>query len=331
MPWSEAPAWLWPSVVGLLVSALGTVWAQVYARRQGLLDQPGERRSHPQPTARGGGVGIAIACGLTCCGLALTVSALWGWIGAGLVLVAAMGWWDDHRNLPAWPRLLAHLVAGGLLTTGLLLHGVPFKTAMVAWGLVPVLVNIWNFMDGIDGLAGSQAGLGALAAAAVLPGVGQVLAMAMVAACLGFLPFNCPKARIFLGDVGSGALGYLMAVLLALAMAVHPPIMWPVLLLPASLFLVDASMTLAWRVRHGQRWWQPHVQHLYQRLARRYGHPRVTAAYAGWTLLAFGSMLILMRSAEGPAFAGGMAWLLVTVAVWHRLHRKTGESEGISS
>ncbi|MDE2407349.1 MAG: hypothetical protein KGL91_05750 [Xanthomonadaceae bacterium] len=322
---------LLPALLAFVVSALGTGWARRHGRRKGLLDQPGARRSHQRPTPRGGGIGIAMAGLAVIVVLARTETASWYWVGAGLLSVSLTGWRDDHRSLPILPRLVAHLLAGILLAVALLQQGHGWTLAVLAILLVPALVNAWNFIDGIDGLAASQAGLCALASGCVLAGPAQALAWVVAAACAGFLPFNVPVARIFLGDVGSGALGYLMAVLLLSGFAARPWMHWPLLLLPMSAVLLDAGLTLVWRIRRGDRWWQPHVQHLYQRAARRAGHARITAAYAGWTGLAIGIMLALLSLGEAGGFAGGAAFILLTVALWFRLHRTADGGEGFGS
>ena len=206
MPWSEQGLLAACAVGALAISATGTAWAIVYARRRGMLDQPGERRSHATATPRGGGIGIVIA-------LLLALGLLGWWrdapswwsMAAGLLLVASVGWWDDHRPLPIVVRLGAHVAAGLALALGLHLQGAGLPAVLAALVLVPGLVNAWNFMDGIDGLAASQALLCATGLACLLAGPWQLLGFVMTAACLGFLPFNLPPARIFLGDVGSGA------------------------------------------------------------------------------------------------------------------------------
>ena len=313
------------------LSGLATAWARAHARRRGLVDQPGDRRSHELPTPRGGGIGIALVGLCTCGWLALAGGGVWAWTGFGLALVAAAGWWDDHRPVPAWPRLLAHVAAGACLAAGVLQAGAPLAVAAAALLLVPVLVNVWNFIDGIDGLAASQALLAALALAWVLAdGQATALGLALAAACAGFLPFNLPKARIFLGDVGSGALGYLLAVLVVLGLPGHSLAAWPLLLLPLAPCLVDVGLTLAVRMVRGEAWWQPHVQHLYQRLARRCGHPRATLAYAGWTALSIGIMLALYRTPNGWAGVGAAVFFVMSIDAWRRMQRKLGNgSEGI--
>src|SRR5690606_23140662 len=145
-----------------------------------------------------------------------------------------------------------------------------------------VLVNIWNFMDGIDGIAAGQA-LVVAGAWALLAGQGPVLwlGLALAGGALGFLPFNFPRARVFLGDVGSGALGYGLAALLALGALGQSPATRVAWLLPLQPFLIDGSLTLLARMVAGEAWWRPHVQHAYQCWARRRGaHVPVTLAYA---------------------------------------------------
>lgn len=308
-------------MLAIAASAAATAWARAHARRNGMLDAPGERRSHSAPTPRGGGIGIVLVALFACAWLGGREGVLWWWVGAGLLLVAGAGWWDDHRPLPAWPRLLAHIAAGACLACGLWAHGAEPASVACAFLLVPVLVNVWNFIDGINGLAASQAMLAALGLAYVLTGFGQMLAITVAAACAGFLPFNLPKARIFLGDVGSGALGYLLAVLIAIGIAQRVPGSWPLLLLPVAACAIDSGLTLLWRALRGQPWWQPHVQHLYQRLARRLGHPAVTLLYAGWTILAIVMLVMLMQAPVASGWLGLAAFVVVSCGAWWRLHR----------
>lgn len=334
MQWSDpagVPAFA-VALVAALVSVLGSAWAIGHAHRRGMLDAPGERRSHASATPRGGGVGIVVACLVACAWLAAVEGAAWLLVGAGLVLVAGVGWWDDHRPLPAWPRLLAHAGAALLLGLSLLWQGAGPWVAVVGTVLGLGLVNAWNFMDGINGLASSQALLCAAALAWVAPPAAGMLGLVMAAACIGFLPFNFPRARLFLGDVGSGSLGYLLAVLLANAFAAHPPGSWPLLLLGPLAMLVDSSLTLAWRVRRGERWWQPHVSHAYQRWARAQGHARVTLAYGLWTAAALGFMLAALNGAVAVRITVAAGWGLGCLLAWRWLHRAyAGRTEGFGS
>jgi UDP-N-acetylmuramyl pentapeptide phosphotransferase/UDP-N-acetylglucosamine-1-phosphate transferase len=190
-------------------------------------------------------------------------------------------------------------------------------------------VNVWNFMDGINGIAVSQAAIVAAAIAAASPSTAAA-GIAVAAACIGFLPFNFPRARIFLGDVGSGALGLLVACLCVRAGGAR--IVDAVLvMLPLSAFLVDAGLTLARRVLRRERWWEPHAQHLYQALARRHGHTAVTLAYAAWTSLASLAMLAL-RDASTAFIMASLALCYTTAAIlWRALQHEVATERDVSS
>jgi UDP-N-acetylmuramyl pentapeptide phosphotransferase/UDP-N-acetylglucosamine-1-phosphate transferase len=314
----------WPAGVGILsvlaVSCLGTWLARRYALARRLIDQPGARRSHSVATPRGGGIAIVAAMLV-----ALLLAALWspderlplGGIGIGLLLVAAVGWIDDHRPLSPWTRLAVHAAAAACLGAALVSSGGGEGAALGGALLALVLTNVWNFMDGIDGLAASQALLAALGCVLVTGANGPVfLPLALAAACAGFLPYNLPRARIFLGDVGSGALGYLLAALVAFQ-AVRVPADALLLLLPMSAFLVDATLTLGRRVLRGEQWWLPHTQHAYQRWARHCArHGLVTSAYAGWTtvmllnlqLASAAGVAVKMFVLSGSCLVGAITW-----------------------
>jgi UDP-N-acetylmuramyl pentapeptide phosphotransferase/UDP-N-acetylglucosamine-1-phosphate transferase len=265
--------------------------ASAYARRRGLLDLPGRRRSHAVPTPRGGGIGIvgavlAIALGPR----AIAGDALAATLGAALLAVAAIGWWDDHRPLSARLRLVVHLGAALAVALGVLgaPHDLPAAAALVLVALaIAWSVNLHNFIDGINGLLGLQALAIAsvLGASAALAGE-DVLArwcVVVAAACAGFLPFNLPRARIFLGDVGSGALGLLLGALALLAWR-RGVLDGGALLMLLSACAVDATATLVSRMARGRRWWRPHREHLYQWLVRSgASHDRVALLYLAWT------------------------------------------------
>ncbi len=324
MPWSEPVALLAAGFAAVAVSALGTWAAIAYARTRGLYDQPGERRSHTTSTARGGGIGIVVAALIACVFLAVRSgdSASWGLIGLGLFAVAAAGWWDDHRPLSPWPRLGVHALSALALAFALHLQGAGAAACIAAFVLALCLVNAWNFMDGIDGLAASQALLCGLALAWVLAPDGRLLGVVLAGACLGFLPFNFPRARVFMGDVGSGALGYLVAVLLACGFASQSPVSWPLLLLAPMAMLADTGLTLCWRFRRGERWWQAHVDHAFQRWSFHRGHALVTLAYGFWTILSLGFMLMLHRRGGAAGLACFIAWAAVSAIAWRWLHRR---------
>lgn len=334
MPWSDPARLLGIGLAAAVVAALGAAWALGHARRHGLIDVPGERRSHQVDTSRGGGIGIVIACLVCLLAMAWYYSGHVGWwlIAAGLALVAGVGWLDDHRPLPAWPRLAVHALAATLLAVSLHLGGSGVVVCLMGFVLAMGLINAWNFMDGINGLATSQALLCGLAFA-LLPGfAAPILGLVIAGACLGFLPFNFPHARIFLGDVGSGALGYLIAVLIAIGLTSSPVRDWPLLLLAPLAMLVDSSLTLLWRMRRGERWWQPHVEHVFQRWSRRTGHFRVTLAYALWTTIVIAVMLSMWGRPDNTGLTAFLACVTAAMLGWWWLHRRYARhTEGFGS
>jgi UDP-N-acetylmuramyl pentapeptide phosphotransferase/UDP-N-acetylglucosamine-1-phosphate transferase len=314
------------ATLSFAIALAGTWLARRYALRAALLDHPGERRSHAVATPRGGGIAIvaamipvfAVLCMRDAQSRLLLVPP-----AIGLLLVAGIGWYDDHRPLPASLRLAVHAVAASLLAWALHAAGGGAMVAAGGFVLALVLVNVWNFMDGIDGLAASQALLAALAYA-LFAGIGSGdaiawLGMALAAGCAGFLPFNLPRARIFLGDVGSGALGYLVAVLAALSSRGADAPRAALLMLPLLAFAVDASLTLGRRILRRERWWEPHVQHAYQAAARRYGHGPVMAGFLGWTSVASTFMLSLRQAPAIVIICATTVSLALACGAWWAL------------
>lgn len=314
----------------LLLSLAFTGASLVYARRRGLLDQPGQRRSHRVPTPRGGGIGIVAAillAGLPAWRM-LGASVSW-WslaaVAAAVIAVALIGWRDDHAPLPVLPRLVVH--AGAALLVGIVVLWPWAARDGRAWWilmpLVPILIgciNIHNFMDGIDGILGQQGlfvmlGFGVLAVWMGDTGMAG-LAFATAAGCLGFLVFNVPPARIFMGDVGSGALGLAIGAAGALVVQRNPAMLWACAILPSA-FLVDGGCTLVRRMLGGQRWYAPHRQHLYQWLVRiNWSHARTDVAYMIWNLAVVAPLAWL-----AACHPRNGAWLLLAAylagaAVW---------------
>ena len=323
MPWSE------PGVVGwlafhLLFAMAGTWLARRYALRRRLLDHPGERRSHAVATPRGGGVAIALTLLLACGWLAWRHPAqapmLSGW-GVGLAMVALAGWFDDHRPTSPWLRLGVHVVAALLFAAGTWYHAGWSWLVLLAFAAPLVLTNVWNFMDGIDGLAASQAALAAAALAWLAGGPWAWLALALFAACCGFLPFNAPRARIFLGDVGSGATGFAVGGLLTAA-AMTDARAGLLALFPLSAFLLDAGLTLGNRMRRGERWWTPHVSHAYQICSRSLErHAPVTLAYALWTLLGLAPLFFFRNVSFTSLIIPLLTWYACGSLLWLWLQR----------
>jgi Fuc2NAc and GlcNAc transferase len=283
--------------VAFLSSALITALLRRYLVRRKVLDIPNERSSHSVPTPRGGGLGIVLVFLLAVLWLVqggfLAGSLGWALIGGGLA-VAVAGFLDDRFRVPAQVRLLFHFAAAGWALWKLNGMG-PLYLGSIVWnwgwlgqflaliGLV-WMINLYNFMDGIDGIAGVEAlcvsGSGALLLAwSGLAGLSSV-AMALAAASAGFLVWNWPPARIFMGDAGSGFLGFVLAVLAISSAKERPALLWPWLIL-LSVFTVDSILTLLRRVITGERWYEAHRSHAYQHAARRHrSHLKVTLTVA---------------------------------------------------
>ena len=317
---------LWCAVFAVL-GATGTWLARVYALRRNLMDAPGERRSHTVPTPRGAGIAIVLAMLVALVALIARLPqelVLLAGATIGLVLVAAIGWLDDHRPLSPWSRLAVHALAAGWLAAAFWLTGSAGATALMVFVAALVLVNAWNFMDGIDAIAAGQAVVVVAALVLLAPAPLPVfLGLAFVAATLGFLPFNLPRARAFLGDVGSGSLGYLVALFAGLAAREAPLAAWASVVLPLAPFLVDTGLTLATRMLRGERWWEPHVTHAYQCAARRFGHGRVSIAYAVWAALG-GTLAVWMAAGRVTPEGSSMlvlAWFTLTTLAWYSARR----------
>jgi Fuc2NAc and GlcNAc transferase len=280
--------------------------ARRFALAHGVLDVPNERSSHRTPTPSGGGIAIVASTLAGASALAwsseIDVALYLALCGGGLV-IAAVGFMDDRHPLPAGVRLSAHVVAA--LWALCCLGGLPpllLGHAVIQFGwfgyLLGVLgigwtLNLFNFMDGIDGIAASEGAFIVWGAAliAVLGGhcTGAcAMGITVGAACCGFLWWNWPPAKIFMGDVGSGYLGYLIGVL-AIADARDNPVALLVWAILGGLFFVDATVTLLRRLLRGERVHQAHRTHAYQWLARRWAsHRAATSAVllvdAAWLL-----------------------------------------------
>ena len=286
------------SLVALLALAVTAVCTQVltgYARKMSIVDTPNQRSSHKTPTPRGGGVAIVATSTLGFLGAAglgfLEYQLALALVVGGLT-VAIVGFIDDRRTVPSWARLVVHLGAASwavfvLDGTPILQLGAQIVTLDGPWLLFNVLAIVWvlnlfNFMDGIDGIAASQAIFVCLAGAVlgILAGTSTVAIAAVILAgsSLGFLFWNWSPAKIFMGDAGSGYLGYIIAVL-ALAAAFDSPVQIMVWLVLGGVFFVDATVTLTRRLIRGERVYEAHRSHAYQWLARRWdSHQRVTLA-----------------------------------------------------
>jgi Fuc2NAc and GlcNAc transferase len=286
---------------GLMAFATGLLLQRALialGRRRGILAIPDHRSSHVAPTPTSGGVGFVLPV-LAWAGIAIgsqpgVATALL----TGGLLVALVGLWDDLQPRSASLRLTVHGLGAGIGLTLLAWH----NADLIDWGsLAPWviagtlliglvwLINLYNFMDGIDGLAAGQAMVfvaGVLIVGAATPAMGAGIAVLGGAVC-AFFWYNRAPARIFMGDVGSGFLGFMIGVFaVALVAERRLSAAAPVILLAP--FIVDASYTLAVRAVTGQRITAPHRYHAYQRLADRIGHGAVTSS-----LLAYGALWLI--------------------------------------
>lgn len=337
MPSASAPIF-WTSAA-LVLSALLT-WASIaYAKHRRLIDEPGMRRSHTVPTPRGGGIGIVVAilvCGLLPPIANATEGITFWWLAPAVVGVALVGWVDDHGELSIATRFAVHCAAalsafvvpllpvaisGGPATwlIVLMLGGGFAAAALTVWS-----INLHNFMDGIDGILALQSIFVFWTLAALFAAIdenAQAWQLALwAAAVLGFVPFNFPRARIFMGDVGSGVLGFLIAVAVIWQL-LHPRIAFATGVVACSAFVTDATCTLVSRMVRGRRWYSAHREHLYQWLVRcGNSHARVVAYYMGWNLLivlpVIGWMNRSIASEAGNASPGfGEAVLVYALAI----------------
>jgi UDP-N-acetylmuramyl pentapeptide phosphotransferase/UDP-N-acetylglucosamine-1-phosphate transferase len=296
-------------------------------------DIPNDRSLHDRPTPRVGGWGIAPVSVLA---ILFIAPSLWC-AAAATVFLAAVSQVDDRRGLPARVRFAAHLIA--------VVGFVVLYPAQVPWWflaglsfLMLWLVNLYNFMDGADGLAGGMAlfGFGGYAIAALTgahPLPELALACAAVAgAALGFLLFNFHPARIFLGDAGSISLGFLAGALGYWGWSHGAwPVWFPVIVFAP--FITDASITLARRVLRGEKFWQAHREHYYQRMVRSgMGHARTATAW--YAVMAAGIMiaLYLLGRSSAVQWCVAAAWIavlcLMGVAVdlrWRRFQSTLSE------
>ena len=316
--------------VVFLLSWLGTELFRRFSLKRSILDIPNERSSHATPVPRGGGILVVILS------LAVYVIAAayyhnsisFGFL-IGATLVAAISLADDLVSIPFFIRLAVHMVAAAVLIYDIgsltAIH-LPMTGRDISFGLagpaVTVfwlvwMINSYNFMDGIDGIAGTQA----LVAAGGWMVIGynvetqavMVFCASVAASVAGFLLHNWSPARIFMGDVGSAFLGFTFgAIPLLIAreshfdsgwlFAIAITILWP--------FLFDTVYTLLRRTVKGERLWEAHRSHLYQRLvAAGYSHRAVSLLYGSSTLVLTSLAVIALAS------PGRVEWLLLVLSI----------------
>ncbi|MBM3106671.1 glycosyltransferase family 4 protein [Pseudomonas sp. V1] len=290
------PLWTFGITALAGVAALGLTWLlRRYALARSIMDIPNARSSHSVPTPRGGGVAIVVAFLVALIwmggGGIIEPSITWALLGAG-ASIAVLGFLDDHGHIAARWRLLGHF--GASLWALLWLGGLPplivfgaeldlgWLGHLLALFYLVWLLNLYNFMDGIDGIASVEAittclGACLLYVLAGIPGLVPV-SLVLAAAVAGFLFWNFPPARIFMGDAGSGFLGIALGVLSLQAAWASSNLFcaWLILL---GVFIVDATVTLLRRLMRGDKVYEAHRSHGYQFASRQYGrHLPVTLA-----------------------------------------------------
>lgn len=319
-------------VIPGLLAWLGTAWVHCYAERLRLVRVPNHRSSHIRPTPNGGGLGIVVGGAIAGTWVAWAGGTVL-WVVLGLSLfVAGVGLWNDVRDLPAWTRFGVQVAAcGGLLIAlgampdvTLIPASLPEGGRMVVagWVLSALLlltavwwINLFNFMDGIDGIAGSQAvfmlvvgvGLAACGHPDVVAEPAWIWMLCVAAATVGFLLLNWPPAKVFMGDVGSTYLAFMIFTFALLSVQADwmSYVAWLVL---AAVFVADATVTLLTRMVRGERWYEAHRSHVYQRLARRWGgHRSVTLLTIALNVLWLAPLAWACQA--GPQWAFGFAAL----------------------
>ncbi len=328
-------------VVVAVAAFLMTAWLRRYALAKSLLDIPNGRSSHAMPTPRGGG--LAVVIGFL---LALPVlqgfgggsnELLWALLGAG-GWVALVGFLDDHRHVPARWRLLAHFT--GAAWALICLGGLPPLTVWIELDLgwaghvlamfyLVWLVNLFNFMDGIDGIAGIEVVTVCTGASVLFHAGGDSAGWAepavLAASTMGFLAWNFPKAKIFMGDAGSGFLGMIVGIFSIHAAWIRPELFWGWIIL-LGVFIIDATVTLLRRVANGERFYEAHRSHAYQHASRLYAdHTKVSLAVGTINLLWLLPIAILVTKLRWDPLIG----LLVAYAplLWLAFRFNAGKKE----
>ncbi|WP_411959326.1 MraY family glycosyltransferase [Pseudomonas sp. s4] len=295
---------IWLILGAGFTSLLMTAALRRYALARSLLDIPNARSSHTLPTPRGGGVSFVVTflAAVLVLGLGwndtIVPGLQYGLLGAG-GLIALIGFMDDHGHIAARWRLLGHFAAAGwgLYWLGgmppLAVFGVQLAPAVlgIVIGLLYLvwLLNLYNFMDGIDGLASIEAICVCLGGALLYWATGNTqaiwLPMLLAVTVAGFLFWNFPPARIFMGDAGSGFLGVVLGLLALQAAWINPLLFWGWLIL-LGVFVVDATFTLIRRLIRGEKVYEAHRSHAYQYASRRFGsHLPVSLSVAAINLL----------------------------------------------
>jgi len=317
----------WLAIV--LLSGLLTGMFTWYARRRGMFDVPLERHSHTVPTPRGGGAGIVASLVIAVLLQPAESVSLTFWsygLMPGFIVLSLLGWRDDQVSLPAGFRFAVQVLVSLYLLWCFHSYGLGggWWPLLGAWIYLLWMTNLYNFMDGSNGMAGFQGVFAGLVLAVLFGNAGDsqtaLVCFLLAGACFGFLPWNLGKPRVFMGDVASGSLGFALGAILTYGVfsgSFSVSVAWMVMLV----FMCDSTLTLIARVLRGEQWYTPHKQHLYQRLiARGWSHGSVLLLYQMVNLIVVAPAIAV--AVNYPASAApvasvltmvlGMSWLLTT-------------------
>ena len=305
----------------------------VLAQKSGMIAEPGQRQSHEVATPTGGGLGLVFSIVMTSLCLQLVYSFPGFWWQAmlpGVLFLAIVGWFDDKRPISFMLRLLVQL-AVSLWLLGF--SWVQFSMSNIGLFLVAMVAMVWmmnlyNFMDGSNGMAGFQGVFAGVTIAVLLHADGQyamaLLALGVAASCAGFLPLNFPRARVFMGDVASVPLGFIFASLAVYGILVGS-LSWQVVCLLMSVFIVDATLTLFARVIRGEQWYTAHAQHIYQRLiGQGWSHRRVLLVYQAINVVLVLPAIMLAEIYPQFAMMTVVFNFLLLGACWQLANRRLG-------
>lgn len=346
-------------LLALCISLVATRFVLGQLQRRNVLDIPNERSSHVVPTPRGGGWGIVIGTiGASAIVLPFTTGTtdtIWAaGLGLAVLIAVALSWRDDLGGLPVRIRLAVQYAAAGIALAALYWTGSPYLDAIPVSGpmsgpmsgalAIPIFalilaivltgyvwfINLYNFMDGIDGISAIETGSVLIAMALIATHAGVALPVLVIyplicaGAALGFLAWNWHPAKVFLGDVGSVPLGIIVGFFL-LAFASHGFLV-SAMILPLY-YIADATITLLRRLIRGEKVWQAHRSHWYQRAAQVIGHRKtvlvVLAGNAGLALLA-----LFALSQPLAAFTLALVWTALLLGLLSHLAKTVDDAIG---
>jgi UDP-N-acetylmuramyl pentapeptide phosphotransferase/UDP-N-acetylglucosamine-1-phosphate transferase len=320
---------------GFVTFAVASVLTPVlaaWARRRNFLDVPNDRSSHVIATPRIGGAALVVAV-LTGLIVFRVLDAALGFksliVLGGSVAIAVLGLIDDFRHLPAVARLVVQTLAAIAVVAGIgpaplpWLDGEGPVAAFITVFWIVALTNAYNFMDGIDGIAGGQALVGGIGwmTVGLLTGSREIAALGLVlaAASCGFLLHNWQPAKVFMGDAGAGFLGFLFAALPLLAPPGQVSAWWVALLLMWP-FLFDTGFTFLRRASRGENVLSPHRSHIYQRLVLTgRSHSHVSALYIGLAVLGAVMAMPVVRGDTRALLAAAIVITVAAASLWSNL------------